>query len=88
MPIMNDSTRTNVHAHEVLHLLVDGGTEWTVDGLRREVEERYGVEVRFESCSAAGMDFDQLLQFLLQRRKIAVIDGTVTADPSKICAHE
>ncbi len=81
---MSNSTGTNVHAHEVLRLLVGSEASWTVEGLRREVEQRFGADCRFESCSAAGMDFDQLLQFLLQRRKIAVIDREVTADPSKI----
>ena len=81
-------TTANVHAHEVLRLLAGADTEWTVDGLRREVETRFGGDRRFESCSASGMDFDQLLQFLLQRRKIAVVDGSVTVDPSKICDHD
>ena len=57
-------------------------------GLRREVETRFGGDCRFESCSASGMDFDELLQFLQQRRKIALLDGTVTVDPSKICDHD
>jgi probable metal-binding protein len=85
---MTNLTRTSVHAHEVLRLIVNADITWTVDQLRREVEGRFGVGCRFETCSATGMDFDQLLQFLLQRRKIAVLDGAVTADPSKICDHD
>ena len=84
---MENSTGLNVHAHEVLHLIVGAETSWTVESLRSEVETRFGPDARFESCSARDMDFDQLLQFLLQRRKIAVIDGAVTADPAKICSH-
>ena len=85
---MSDLTGTNVHAHEVLRLIVGADTTWTVDGLRREVEERFGVDCLFEACSASDMDFDRLLQFLLERRKIALLDGAVTADPSKICDHD
>ena len=85
---MGDLTGTNVHAHEVLRLIVGADTTWTVDGLRREVEARFGAGCRFEACSASGMDFDRLMQFLLERRKIAVLDGAVTADPSKICDHD
>jgi probable metal-binding protein len=85
---MSDVTGTNVHAHEVLRLIAGADSTWTVDGLRREVEGRFGVGCRFETCSASDMDFDQLLQFLLQRRKIALLDGVVTADPSKICDHD
>ena len=84
---MSDLTGANVHVHDVLRLIAGAETTWTVDSLRREVERRFGAGCRFESCSASGMDFDQLLQFLLQRRKIALLDGLVTADPSKICDH-
>ena len=79
---MSDLAGTNVHAHEVLRLIVGADTTWTVDGLRREVEGRFGVGCRFETCSASDMDFDQLLRFLLQRHKIALLGETVTADPS------
>ena len=85
---MSDPTGTGVHAHEVLHLIVGSAAEWTVDGLQRELARRFGADCRFESCSASGMDFDRLLQFLLERRKIAVVDGVVTADPSQICSHD
>lgn len=85
---VNDRQATDVHAHEVLHLIVDADTPWTVDGLRREVENRFGGDCRFCSCSAHDMDFDRLLEFLLQRRKIAVVDGSITADPAKICQHD
>jgi probable metal-binding protein len=85
---MGDLTGTNVHAHEVLRLIVGVDITWTVEGLRREVELRFGADCRFEACSASEMDFDQLMQFLLQRRKIALLDGAVIADPSKICSHD
>ena len=84
---MSESTGTNVHAHEVLRLILGSETQWTADALRLEVEGRFGSGCRFESCSASDMDFDRLLQFLLERRKIALIDGIVTADPSRICNH-
>ena len=85
---MSDLKSQEIHAHEVLHLIVDADTAWRVDGLRREVESRFGIGCRFRSCSAHEMDFDQLLKFLLQRCKIAIVDGTVTADPSRICDHD
>lgn len=85
---MSELKGQDVHVHDVLRLIVGAEATWTVDELRREVEGRFGVGCRFESCSASGMEFDQLLQFLMQRRKIALVDGRVTADPSKICDHD
>jgi probable metal-binding protein len=77
-----------IHGHEILHLIVDADPALTRDRLGQVVERRFGTDCRFHTCSAQGMDLEQLLQFLQDRGKIACVDGTLTADPSRICSHD
>jgi probable metal-binding protein len=76
------------HGHEILHLIIGAAPGLTRDELRRMTERRFGSECRFHTCSASGMDFDELLRFLEGRGKIAFVDGTVTADPAAVCDHD
>jgi len=76
------------HGHDILHLIIESAPALSRDELRRVAEQRFGSECRFHTCSASGMDFDELLRFLEQRGKIAFVDGTVTADPAAVCDHD
>jgi len=79
---------TKVHAHDVLHLIVDADPALTPDRLRQLADERFGGECRFHTCSASDMNLDELLRFFVERKKIALVDGTITAAASAICDHD
>ena len=77
----------SIHGHEVLNMMIDSGRQWTSDTLIAEIEQRFGPDARFHTCSADGMSAAQLVEFLRQRGKfIDSADGFAT-DPSKICQH-
>jgi probable metal-binding protein len=51
------------------------------------IGERYGQNVTFHTCSAAGMDLDGLLHFLEARDKVRITSGVVHLGGSPACAH-
>jgi len=76
----------SIHGHEILHHLLDH--EPTPEALKEHVEKTYGTEATFHTCSAEGMSLEELMAFLGERGKIALVKGRLVADPEKICQHE
>ena len=79
------NTTENIHGHAVLDLLAE--TALTRVQLDAELTRRYGVDVRFCTCSVQGMTRDELVGFLLQKGKIVEANGLLTTDLSRVCNH-
>ena len=78
---------TEIHAHEVMRMMLELDEVFSRESLARAISERFGADARFHSCSAAGMDVHAVIDFLESRGKfIARADGFNTAQ-GKICKH-
>lgn len=78
----------SIHGHEVLHMmLAESGRGWTEDGLIRAIEERFGRDARFHTCSAENLNAAGLVAFLAERGKFmpAGPGAGFTADRSRMC---
>lgn len=76
-----------IHAHEVMHMMLELDSEFSRESLARAINERFGVDAKFHSCSQAGMDVSAVIDFLESRGKfVARADGFNTAQ-DKICNH-
>ena len=76
-----------IHAHEVMHMMLERDEAFTRESLARAIVERFGEDARFHSCSASGMDVDAVIAFLESRGKfVAREDGFNTAR-NRICNH-
>ena len=53
---------TDVHAHEVMHMMLEQGGVFSRESLTRAITEHFGKEARFCSCSASGMDINAVLK--------------------------
>lgn len=81
-------TKTDIHGHDILALVAQADTPLTRQALQAKAAALWGADARYCTCSAGGMTFDVLLDFLISRGKI-VSDGHVLAtDPTKICQHQ
>ena len=80
---MNDS----FHGHEVVQMMLQTGKHYTRATLQKEIEEIFGKDATFYTCSAFNMTADELIDFLDARGKILPMDDGFTTDPSKICNH-
>ena len=76
-----------IHAHEVMHLMLELNQAFSRESLARAIVERFGADARFHSCSASGMDVNEVIEFLEMRGKfVPEGDGFNTA-PDRICNH-
>ena len=77
----------DIHAHEVMRLMLELDTDFSRASLTRAIVERFGSDAKFHSCSEAGMDVHAVIDFLESRGKfVARADGFNTAQ-DKICNH-
>lgn len=74
------------HGHDVLHMM-EGNTYTTKEDLVNAIIARFGTEERFNTCSAEGMDANEIVDFLAERSKFTLVQGGFTVDTSKICNH-
>lgn len=77
----------SIHGHDVLNMMIESGRNWTQDSLIAEIEQRFGKEAKFHTCSAEDMNAAQLVEFLRKRGKFIDGDDGFATDFSKICNH-
>lgn len=76
-----------IHAHEVMRMMLELNRDFSRESLGEAIIERFGEEAKFHSCSADGMDVNEVINFLESRGKfVARADGFNTAE-DKICNH-
>ena len=76
-----------IHAHEVMRLMLELDTDFSRESLSNAIIERFGANAKFHSCSEAGMGVVAVINFLESRGKfVARADGFNTAQ-DKICNH-
>ncbi|HED10647.1 MAG TPA: DUF2492 family protein, partial [Caldithrix abyssi] len=78
----------SIHGHEVMRMMVETGETYSREGLRRAIQERFGLEARFHTCSAENMDADALIDFLAARGKFIEEPAGFGMSPDHICDHE
>ena len=52
---------TSIHGHEVLTMMLSNGQSWTIDRLVAAIDEKFGREARFHTCSQEGMTARELV---------------------------
>jgi len=79
---------SSIHGHEVLEMIMSSGCSYTKASLRSAIDDRFGRDARFYTCSAENMTAEELIEFLAQRGKFMDQAEGFVADPTKICKHE
>ncbi len=75
---------TQIHAHEILHMME--GNSYSTASLKEAIVNKFGTEARFNTCSAEGMDADEIISFLEAKGKFKPCESGFTMDISKVCA--
>jgi len=78
---------TQVHGHEVMQMMLDLDRSFTRDSLREAIQERFGAETRFFTCSAHDMTADELIDFLAQKGKFVGDNSGFNTEADRICKH-
>ena len=78
---------TEAHVHEVLEMMEAANGTYNRETLCAAINEKFGAHAQFYSCSAKGMNANDVVDFLDARGKFT---GTVDAfsfDTSQRCGH-
>ena len=76
-----------IHGHDIIDFVASHPDGIRLSQLMEIVSERHGRNVTFHTCSAAGMDLDELLHFLEARDKVRITSGVVYPGGSPRCNH-
>lgn len=77
----------SIHGHEVMHMMLESSTPFTRETLRVAMEERFGADAKFHTCSAKDMDAAALIEFLAARGKFVDEEDGFNTAKDKICNH-
>ena len=78
---------TEVHAHEIMHMMLEKDGDFSRESLTRAIIERFGADAKFCSCSAVGMNVEAVINFLESRGKFVARDNGFNTTQNKICSH-
>lgn len=89
---MSDTTTTNTqesfHVHSVLDMLAETSQAVTLEELKTLITTKFGANTTFDSCAIDGMNADQVVEFLLARRKVVeVAPGKFQLNSFNSCGH-
>lgn len=77
----------SIHGHEVMHMMLEAGTQFSKATLKQAIESRFGADAKFHTCSAAEMNAEQLIEFLAGKGKFIASDDGFNTTAEKICNH-
>lgn len=78
----------SIHGHEVLEMMLETPGGFASEAaLVAAIGARFGLDARFHTCSAEGMDAAALVSFLAARGKFVPGGAGFSTAPEKICAH-
>ncbi|MUJ25803.1 YecH family metal-binding protein [Aliivibrio fischeri] len=79
--------KQDIHGHVVLNTLIDSKEPLPRAQLEEKIENEFGSEVCFHTCSQQNLTLAELLDFLLSKKKIVATEEGFTANPERMCHH-
>ncbi|CEO39639.1 YecH family metal-binding protein [Photobacterium kishitanii] len=81
------SSTESRHGHDVLNLIADASTPFTIKTLHAYVEQHWGDDTHFHTCKLNNLSLDALLTFLLSRNKLTLDSDNLHTNREQICQH-
>ncbi|WP_392551831.1 YecH family protein [Orbus wheelerorum] len=77
---------SSIHGHEVLNMME--GNNYNEDSLLKQINEKFGLNAKFHTCSKQDMCAIELIELLKRKGKFKPTQlAKFTVDSSKICDH-
>ena len=76
-----------VHAHEVIHMMLNSGKTYTQASLLTDIITHFGPDARFYACSAQNLSPEALVDFLRAKGKFVPCDEGFQTSPDLMCKH-
>lgn len=77
----------SIHGHEVMKMMLEMGEQFTTASLKTAIDEKFGTDARFHTCSAQNLDATALIAFLESKGKFIPKETGFNTDESLICNH-
>ena len=77
----------DVHAHEILEMMIKTEKRYSNESLAAEVLEAFGPEARFYTCSGMGLDHEEIVVHLWEKHKFTGTAEDFVFMPSSRCDH-
>lgn len=68
-------------------MMISSGDSYSTDSLISSIEDKFGKETRYHSCSKSELTAAERVSFLQTRGKFIPANSGFTTDKSKICNH-
>lgn len=77
----------DIHGHAVMDLILASRRAFSRDSLVAYIEQQFGANARFCTCSAAGLSAGDLVALLEQKGKLSGPADAMTVDVTRVCRH-
>lgn len=77
----------SIHGHDVMEMMLEMKGGFTKEGLEIAIQERFGEDARFHTCSAENMTAAELITLLEKKGKFIQEGAGFNTSPDKICSH-
>jgi probable metal-binding protein len=77
-----------VHGHELIGLIAKAEKALTLDEIKELAETKLGKDVSYNTCSQQAMDTDEMISFLVNRRKVVKHNGGYVVNTGEVCDHD
>lgn len=78
---------SSIHGHQVLEMMIASDEAYSTESLIAAIDEKFGPDARFHTCSKQALTSAELVSFLAQKGKFVPVEEGFTTRPDKICNH-
>ncbi|MBK1879891.1 YecH family metal-binding protein [Pelagicoccus mobilis] len=82
-----DLRKPDIHAHEILEMMIRTGKKYSNESLSAEIIEVFGEDSTFHTCSGHGLDPYDIVQHLWGKRKFTGTPEEFVFLPGNRCSH-
>ena len=77
-----------IHGHELINLIAQKETAMSLKEIKEAAEKDLGQDVSYFTCSESSMNIEQMIQFLVERRKLIKKDNGYVINSGEVCDHD
>ncbi|WP_108652717.1 YecH family metal-binding protein [Dongshaea marina] len=78
----------SIHGHDVIAMIRESHRSYPREELIALVEQEFGEDTRFHTCKLQDLTATQLIDFLIERKKLQSSPAGLSIDPEQICNHD
>ncbi|MDQ8199882.1 YecH family protein [Pelagicoccus enzymogenes] len=87
MSKFTDLRKPDIHAHEILEMMIRTGKTYTNESLSAEIVDEFGEDATFHTCSGHGLDAYDIVQHLWMKGKFYGNPEAFVFRPGDRCSH-